>query len=95
MTAGRKFLNPSSRDAIIKDSNNWVWNGSRFCSTIAKHCEDAIRFKSLKQARQVAAHLRKIIPGSHPRATRATYPEQAKFNDKFTAIEVPKNEKGK
>lgn len=94
MTAGRKFLNPSNRDAIIKNSDNWVWNGSRFCSTMAKYCSDALRFKSLKQAKQVAAHLRRIVPGSHPRAIRATYPEQAGFDETFSAIEVP-NEKGK
>lgn len=95
MTAGRKFLRASVRDAIIKDHNDWIWTGSRFRSGYAQKVEDALRFKSLKQARQVAAHLRKIVPGSHPRAKRASYPEQAGFSDKYTAIEVVKaaNEK--
>jgi len=94
MAAGRKFLRASVRDAIIKDHNDWIWNGSVFRTSIARKVDDALRFRSLKQAKQVAAHLRKIVPGSHPRAKRASYPEQAGFSEKYTAIEVVKaNEK--
>ena len=90
MTAGRKFLRASNRDAIIKNTDNWVWTGSRFVSGYSKDIGDAIRFRSLKQARQIASHLRKIVPGSHPRAIRASYPEQAGFDERYTAIEVHK-----
>lgn len=89
MTAGRKFVRASNRDAIIKNSDNWVWTGSRFVSVYSKDCADAIRFKSLPLAKQVASHLRKIIPGSMPRAIRATYPEQAAFDARYKSIEVP------
>lgn len=95
MTAGRKFLRASTRDAIIKDSYGWIWNGSRFCSDIARPVQDALRFKSLSQARSVAAHLRKVVPGSSPVAVRAKYREQAGFSEKYKSIEVPQNEKNR
>jgi hypothetical protein len=88
MPAGRGFLRASMRDAIIKDQDDRIWNGSTFRPIISVIPRDAIRFKSLKQAKQVASHLKKIIPGSNPRAKRATYPEQAAFGEEFSAIEI-------
>ncbi|TXH14895.1 MAG: hypothetical protein E6R03_08340 [Hyphomicrobiaceae bacterium] len=87
MTAGRHYLRATNRDAIIKNSDNWVWTGSRFVSVYSNDCADAIRFKDLEIAKQIASHLRKVIPGSMPRALRATYPEQAAFDERYKSIE--------
>lgn len=72
--SGRWLLKAEARAFIIFNDAGWVYNGTRFLSTLAKGWAEALPFGDMGTAEGFAHHLRGL--GMRAWCRRATYAEQ-------------------